>query len=146
MTGSYDPREIVDLVIVGILGLMSVVAIAIVINRAVFLWRIKVNAYGSKEELERTLTRYMHILASIGANAPYIGLLGTVVGIMVTFSVISVDGADISGIMKGLSSALFATGLGLTVAIPSVFFYNVLLRGIKNKITDWTLQHGRARV
>lgn len=140
--GSYDPREIVDIVIIGILGFMSVVALAIVINRAIFIRRVRVDAYVSKDELERTLTKYMHILASIGANAPYIGLLGTVVGIMVTFSVISVDGSDISGVMKGLSSALFATGLGLTVAIPSVFFYNILLRGIKNKITDWMLRHG----
>ena len=142
MTGSNDPREVVDLVIVGILGLMSVVALAIVINRAIFIWRVKIDVFTSKEELERTLTKYMHILASIGANAPYIGLLGTVVGIMVTFSVISADGTDISGVMKGLSSALFATGLGLSVAIPSVFFYNILLRGIKNKITDWKLRYG----
>ena len=142
----YESREIVDLVIIGSLGFLSIVALAIVLNRAVFLWRVKIDAYDSPAALERALTKYMHLLASIGANAPYIGLLGTVVGIMVTFSVISVDGSDIAGVMKGLSSALFATGLGLTVAIPSVFFYNILLRGIKNKMTDWKLQHGREGV
>jgi biopolymer transport protein ExbB/TolQ len=47
--------------------------------------------------------------------------------------------------MKGLSSALFATGLGLIVAIPSVFCYNMLLRGIKNKIVDWKVRYEKTK-
>jgi biopolymer transport protein ExbB len=137
-----DLRALTDIIIICVLGLMSVIALAIVINRAFFIVKANVSAYKSAEELERALTRYMHILATIGANAPYVGLLGTVVGIMVTFSVISIDGSDVSGIMKGLSSALFATGFGLLVAIPSVFSYNMLLRGVKNKIVDWKSKHG----
>ncbi|MDR1975392.1 MAG: MotA/TolQ/ExbB proton channel family protein [Campylobacteraceae bacterium] len=138
-----DPREIVDIVIVCVLCFISVAALAIVINRAFFILKADISAYNSVEELERALTRYMHILATIAANAPYVGLLGTVVGIMVTFSVISVDGSDVAGVMKGLSSALFATGFGLVVAIPSVLAYNVLLRGIKNRIVDWKSKYGR---
>jgi biopolymer transport protein ExbB len=139
-------REFVDVIIIAVLGFMSVVALAIMINRAFFLHAIDIKAYESLDDLERSLTRYMHLLASIGANSPYIGLLGTVMGIMATFSALSIDGTNISGVMKGLSSALFATGLGLVVAIPSVFMYNVLLRGIKNKMTEWKLSNGRERI
>jgi biopolymer transport protein ExbB len=138
-----EMRELTDIAIICVLGIMSVTALAIVINRAFFISKIDVLSYNSVEELERALTRYMHLLATIGSNAPYIGLLGTVVGIMVTFSVISMDGSDVGGIMRGLSSALFATGFGLIVAIPSVFCYNMLLRGVKNKIVDWKIKHGR---
>ncbi|GHS87101.1 biopolymer transport protein ExbB [Campylobacterota bacterium] len=141
-----DLRSAIDIIIVVVLGLMSVMALAVVINRTLFIYRAEIAAYNSWEELERDLTRYMHLLATIGANAPYIGLLGTVAGIMVTFSVLSIDGSDVSGVMKGLSSALFATGFGLIVAIPSVFAYNILLRNVKNKIVDWKAKYGRERV
>lgn len=141
-----DIRVIVDIVIVAVLGLMSIVALGIVINRIFFIKKVDITQYKTLDELERSLTRYMHLLASIGANAPYIGLLGTVAGIMVTFSVLSVDGADMNGVMKGLSSALFATGLGLVVAIPSVFSYNIILRNIKNIIVDWKVKNGRERI
>jgi biopolymer transport protein ExbB len=138
-----DLRELTDIIIVCVLGVMSVTALSIVINRIFFIVRADISSYKSIEELERALTRYMHLLATIGANAPYIGLLGTVVGIMVTFGTISIDGSDVGGVMKGLSSALFATGFGLVVAIPSVFCYNMLLRGVKNRIVDWKVKHGR---
>jgi biopolymer transport protein ExbB len=138
-----DLRELTDITIICVLGIMSVMALAIVINRTFFIIKVNVSSYKSVEELERALTRYMHLLATIGANAPYVGLLGTVVGIMVTFSVLSIDGSDVSGVMKGLSSALFATGFGLVVAIPSVFCYNMLLRGVKNRIVDWKSKYGR---
>ena len=141
-----DTRALVDIVIISIFSFMSIVALGITINRAALLYSVDITKYESLDDLERSLTRYMHLLASIGANSPYIGLLGTVVGIMATFSALSVDGGDVSGVMKGLSSALFATGLGLVVAIPSVFLYNVLLRGIKNKLTEWKIGHGRERI
>jgi biopolymer transport protein ExbB len=141
-----DLRDLVDIIIIGVLGFISVAALAVIINRTFFLARVDISEYKSREELERALTRYMHILATIGANAPYIGLLGTVVGIMITFTSLSIDGSDVSGVMQGLSSALFATGFGLVVAIPSVFAYNMLLRGVKNKIVDWKTKYGRERV
>jgi biopolymer transport protein ExbB len=141
-----DLRNLVDIIIVCVLGFMSVIALGVVINRAIFIKKVAISEYKTAEELERALTRYMHLLATIGANSPYIGLLGTVAGIMVTFNTISIDGSDVSGIMRGLSSALFATGFGLMVAIPSVFSYNMLLRGVKNKIVDWKVKYGRERV
>ena len=141
-----DTRALVDIVIISVLSFMSIVSLGIIINRAFFLRRVNIAQYTTLDDLERSLTRYMHLLASIGANAPYIGLLGTVIGIMATFSALSMDGTNISGVMKGLSSALFATGLGLVVAIPSVFMYNTLLRGVKNKLVEWKLSDGRERI
>lgn len=141
-----DTRELVDYVVICVLSFMSIIALAIILNRYFFLKKINITNFETLDELENTLTKYMHLLASIGANAPYIGLLGTVLGIMATFKSVSVDSADVQGIMTGLSSALFATGLGLLVAIPSVLFYNVLLRGVKNKIVQWKVNSGRKRV
>ena len=74
----------------------------------------------------------LHIIATIGSNAPYIGLLGTVLGIMLTFYTIGKEGLiDTSKIMTGLALALKATAIGLVVAIPSITFYNFLLRQVK---------------
>lgn len=138
-----DIRHLVDVIVMGVLGIMSVLALAIILNRAFFLKKVDVSCYPTLDELENALTAYMHLLASIGANAPYIGLLGTVMGIMATFSSMSVDTTNVSGIMAGLSSALLATGMGLMVAIPSVFAYNVLLRSVKNKIVRWKVAYGK---
>jgi len=131
----------VDIAVIIVLGGMSVVAFAVIINRAIFLKKVDISGYASLDELENALTAYMHLLASVGANAPYIGLLGTVMGIMATFSSMSVDATDVAAIMAGLSSALLATGMGLSVAIPSVFSYNVLLRNMKNRLVHWKTAH-----
>lgn len=141
-----DSRELVDIVVFCVLSFMSIIALAIILNRYFYLRKVNVYSFETLDELENTLTKYMHLLASIGANAPYIGLLGTVLGIMATFKRVSVNSADVEAIMAGLSSALLATGLGLLVAIPSVLFYNILLREIKNKIVKWKIEDGRKRV
>ena len=66
------------------------------------------------------------ILASIGANAPFLGLLGTVFGIMRSFHDlgVAVESANQQTVMTGISIALLATAMGLAVAIPSVLLYN----------------------
>ena len=71
----------------------------------------------------------MHIIATIGSNAPYVGLLGTVLGIMFTFSVMGTGaGANVNDIMTGLALALKATAAGLLTAIPAIILYNILHR------------------
>ena len=130
-----------DIAVIIVLGGMSIVAFAVIINRVIFLKKVDISVYASLDELENALTAYMHLLASVGANAPYIGLLGTVMGIMATFSSMSVDATDVAAIMAGLSSALLATGMGLFVAIPSVFSYNILLRNMKNRLVRWKTVH-----
>jgi biopolymer transport protein ExbB len=73
------------------------------------------------------LRRYLNTLATIGSTAPFIGLFGTVLGVMQAFQGMSKSGLSNEGMALGISSALSATALGLLVAIPSVMAYNFLL-------------------
>ena len=64
-------------------------------------------------------------LATIGATAPFVGLLGTVVGIITAFQGIAATGSGgLGAVSAGISEALVETALGLVVAIPAVWFYN----------------------
>ena len=66
-------------------------------------------------------------LATIGATAPFVGLLGTVVGIITAFQGIAATGSGgIGAVSAGIAEALVETALGLVVAIPAVWFYNYL--------------------
>ncbi|WP_334091464.1 MotA/TolQ/ExbB proton channel family protein, partial [Helicobacter typhlonius] len=92
--------------------------------------------------LELVLHKRLTIIATIGSNAPYIGLLGTVFGIMVTFVEIGSNALiDTQSIMVGLSLALKATAAGLIVAIPSIVFYNFLLRKTEVILSLWDIEH-----
>jgi biopolymer transport protein ExbB len=159
------------------LGVCSVLALAIIIERAITLWRLQAiedrasmiiqiatekgddamlrdpqiaaapitqiahslsELRGASEEtimqaatiaisLQRLrLRRYLGTLATIGSTAPFIGLFGTVVGIMMAFHDMGAGGAgpDSASLMRGISEALSATALGLLVAVPSVVAYN----------------------
>lgn len=90
--------------------------------------------------LARQTLRYessMIILASLVSGAPFMGLFGTVWGIMEAFSAVSVmQSASIQTLAPGVSAALLTTISGLVVAIPSVFGYNILLGHAKTMITE----------
>lgn len=134
----------IDYGIMGLLALMSIISLALVIERSQSYRYLRLSDFSDKRELEIFLTQKLHIIATIGSSAPYIGLLGTVLGIMFTFQTIGKEGfLDTGGIMVGLSLALKATVLGLFVAIPAVVFYNFLLRRVKVLLTEWEIQHGR---
>ncbi|MCB9027215.1 MAG: MotA/TolQ/ExbB proton channel family protein [Bdellovibrionaceae bacterium] len=75
--------------------------------------------------------KYLNFLATVGSNAPFIGLLGTVFGIMDAFRELATSQGDASAVMLGISKALVATGLGLLVAIPAVIAYNYFQRQVK---------------
>jgi biopolymer transport protein ExbB len=70
------------------------------------------------------LRRYLGTLATIGSTAPYLGLFGTVLGVMAAFAGMSRSGLSGETMAAGISEALSATALGLLVAIPSVVAYN----------------------
>jgi biopolymer transport protein ExbB len=139
---------LVDYGIVGLLVLMSVISLAVFIERLLFLKKLNMDGYRSdKKALEIDITRRLGVIATIGSNAPYIGLLGTVLGIMLTFHTIGVEGyVDATKIMVGLALALKATAVGLFVAIPSVVFYNYLVRRTKVILLEWDQRNGRERV
>ncbi|WP_027327137.1 TonB-system energizer ExbB [Helicobacter pametensis] len=124
-------RLYLDYIIFSILGLMGFVAIWLSIERLIFLSRVKLESFASLNDLEEALTKHMTTLYIIYSNAPYVGLLGTVGGIIVTFYGMSEgSGIDAKKIMGDLSLALEATGAGLLVAIPVLVVYNALLRKI----------------
>ena len=104
----------IDYGIIGLLLLMSIIAVGVAIERRRFYRKVEIAAYRDKKELELALMKRLHVVATIGSNAPYVGLLGTVLGIMLTFSTIGQQGLVDSGrIMTGLALALKATAAGL---------------------------------
>lgn len=131
----------IDYGVIGLLLVMSIIAIAVAIERHLIYRRVSITDFSDKKSLELELTKKLHLIATIGSNAPYIGLLGTVLGIMLTFYTMGREGfMDTGKIMAGLALALKATAVGLLVAIPSVALYNLLLRKVKVLIMQWEIQ------
>ena len=79
------------------------------------------------------LRRYLAALASIGSTAPFVGLFGTVIGVMTAFQGMANSGLSGEMMAKGISEALAATAVGLMVAIPSVLFYNFLVGKVSHQ-------------
>ncbi|MDP1783982.1 MAG: TonB-system energizer ExbB [Sulfuricurvum sp.] len=132
--------------VVGILVLMSIVSLWLFIERMMYFGNVRASDYETKDELELDLGNNVSTIATIGSNAPYVGLLGTVLGIMITFySLGDVGAVDPKKIMTGLALALKATALGLVVAIPSIIFYNILLRKMERILTQWEIDAHKKR-
>ena len=91
------------------------------------------------------LERGISLLATIGANAPFVGLLGTVFGIMRSFHDLgmAMESASQQTVMAGISIALLATAMGLAVAIPSVMLYNYFQKRV-NRILETIENVGEA--
>lgn len=135
-------KEWLDYGILGFLLLLSIIVIAIGIERVWFYATVRVDDYSDKRVLELDLHKRLTLVATIGSNAPYVGLLGTVAGIMITFIDIgSVSIVDTKSIMVGLALALKATAMGLIVAIPSIVIYNMLVRKSEIISTKWDIYH-----
>jgi biopolymer transport protein ExbB len=78
-----------------------------------------------QSSLGKRLSNGMQFLASVGSNGPFIGLFGTVYGIMDSFiGIANTNTTNLAVVAPGIAEALLATGLGLFAAIPSVIFYN----------------------
>jgi biopolymer transport protein TolQ len=77
------------------------------------------------------LERFLSFLATVGSNGPFVGLLGTVLGIMKAFNDLGANASDPSVVMVGIAEALVATAVGLFVAIPAVIAYNYFQRQVK---------------
>lgn len=89
----------------------------------------------SKKELERGL----NFLGTLGNNAPFVGLFGTVLGVIMAFSALGANGQNTSamgGVMAAIAEALVATGVGLFVALPAVVAYNVIQKRIGEVETE----------
>jgi biopolymer transport protein ExbB len=89
---------------------------------------------GLVHETHRLSNGLVYLTMSI-AGGPYVGLLGTVVGVMITFAIIAKSGeVNVNSIAPGIASALLATVVGLVVAIPALFIYSYLNGRIKNSL------------
>lgn len=105
--------------------------------------RIGVEAAMSSVRAEEKirLERNLAFLGTLGANAPFIGLFGTVLGIIQAFNELGRSGVNPGGqqsatVMAGISEALVATAVGLLVAIPAVVAYNVFQRRVKRTLAE----------
>lgn len=132
-------KYIVDFGTLGLLLFMSILAVAYAIERLIFFRNIDYRAFKTKNQIERASTKNLTLISLIGSNAPYIGLLGTVGGIMVVFYEIGLSGGqiDTSKIIIGLALALKVTAAGLIVAIPSTMIYAGLMRKVDIAISEW---------
>lgn len=139
-------KTYLDAGLLGLLGFMSFLTLTFTVERYLYFARVDLGAFDRIEDLEIALTRHLTVIASVGANAPYVGLLGTVLGILITFHDIGQGGAiEASTIMVGLALALKATAFGLLVAMPAILFYNALLRRVDILKARWGQRALRSR-
>ncbi|QQF52807.1 TonB-system energizer ExbB [Campylobacter fetus subsp. venerealis] len=131
-------KQNIDYIIMGILGFMSFFALYFTIERALFYSFVDIRHFKSTKSLEMALTKNLTFLYVIYSNSPYVGLLGTVCGIMITFYDMGASGnINANTIMMGLSLALKATALGIAVAIPTLAIYNLLNRKVDILLTKF---------
>lgn len=131
-------KAAIDYGVIGLLLVLSVWAVAVAIERFGYYRRVRVAEHATRVELEVALTRRLTVIGTVAANAPYIGLLGTVLGIMLTFQTMGVSGdMDVKSIMTGLALALKATAMGLLVAIPCVALNNALRRRVRERLAEY---------
>jgi biopolymer transport protein ExbB/TolQ len=108
----------------------------------------------AKERETANLKRGLTWLATVGSTSPFVGLLGTVVGIINSFQGLSSDGGGgLSSVAGGISEALVATAVGLLVAIPAVMMFNTFnarveayqidMNDVASELIDFVLKEGR---
>ncbi len=134
-------KIIIDYGVIGLLMLLGFITIFFGIERILYYRGINISEYSSRTALELDLSRNLSTVATIGSNAPYVGLLGTVIAIILTFYVIGDAGnnIDTGAIMKNLALALKATAAGLAVAIPATVIYNILSNQVDILLAKWDI-------
>jgi biopolymer transport protein ExbB len=136
-------KEVVDYGVIGTLALSSIWAMAVGLERWLYFRRVDLRGFRTQRECETALTKGLVVISTVAVNAPFIGLLGTVVGIVLTFQTMGTESMAVQTIMVGLSLALKATAVGLLVAIPCVVLNNFLRRRVNELITRFEkVQHG----
>ena len=139
-------EEILDYGVMGTLILMSIVTLWLFIERMMFYSSVRTDDYEHRDELELDLTDNISVISAIGTNAPYVGLLGTVFGIMITFYTLGDAGAvDAKKIMMGLALALKATAMGLVVAMPAIVTYTITLRKVERILTRFDISQEKKK-
>jgi biopolymer transport protein ExbB len=131
-------KDYIEYGVIGILIVMSIFSLTVTIERLIYFKRVKLTQFKTKNEAEIGLSNNLSMLSIIGSNAPYVGLLGTVFGIMIVFYDMGMsEGIDPNVIVIGLSMALKVTAIGLLVAIPSTMIYSGYLRKVDKLMARW---------
>ncbi|MCK5242060.1 MotA/TolQ/ExbB proton channel family protein [bacterium] len=103
------------------------------LNRALPYHQLDELMHTTREEERVKLERYLGVLGTLGNSAPFIGLFGTVVGIIKAFHDLAASGSGGPTVVAaGIAEALVATAAGLAVAIPCVMVFNYFMRKVKN--------------
>ena len=121
-------KNLIDYGVIALLLFMSFISFWFFVERIIFYKKLDVKSFKNKKALDIALTKHLTIIGTIASNSPYIGLLGTVLAIMLTFMTMGNGDIDAAKIMESLALALKATAVGLVVAIVSMVFYNILGR------------------
>ena len=96
---------------------------------------VEENMAGALQLAKLQMERRLAFLGTLGANAPFIGLLGTVIGIVRSFHMLEKTAGNMSsGLMAEVGEALVATAIGILVALPAVAFFNAFQRVIKTRL------------
>ncbi|MCC7440290.1 MAG: MotA/TolQ/ExbB proton channel family protein [Bdellovibrionales bacterium] len=93
---------------------------------------VRAALHGERARYEKGL----NVLATLGSNAPFIGLFGTVLGVIRAFAALGESQVNMNTVMAGISGALIATAAGLFVAIPAVVAYNVYSQRLRTLFGD----------
>lgn len=132
----------VDYGVIGLLIFLCFMVVGLALERILFFRKLDVAQYEKKQSLELQIRKNLPFIGTVAGNAPYIGLLGTVLSIMMTFYNIGVDNSlNTTSIMASLALALKATAVGLIVAIVAVVFYNMLSQKSDSLLLQWDMIH-----
>src|SRR5215467_11357990 len=121
--------------IVAVLGVMSVASLVVMAERLIVFNRSRSESRNFAEKMANTLAK--NDLATVGSTAPFVGLLGTVMGIVNAFQSMALTGSGGLGtVSAGIAEALITTAFGLLVAIPAVMAYNYLQGWVDARAVD----------
>jgi biopolymer transport protein ExbB len=96
---------------------------------------LEISAYNQLDKEIAKMEKGLGILATLGSVSPFIGLFGTVIGIIRSFNALTVNStSNYTMVMSGIADALIATAAGLLVAVPAVMFYNYFMKRLKLSI------------
>lgn len=125
-----------------ILALSMITIIYLAINRsgAIAMLRSQMQSFKNKTELEIELNKKMTFLFSIVSNAVYIGLFGTVLGVMITLS--AIEQVEQKQLIASLSLPLLSTAVSIVVAIIGTFVFNSVNARIEETLKMWDIAHG----
>ncbi|AWB10730.1 outer membrane transport energization protein ExbB [Thermodesulfobium acidiphilum] len=113
-----------------LLIILSVISVAFIFEKIFFMRKIEKELFSyTPSDLRSILNKRLGFFATVGSNAPFIGLFGTVLGIMKAFHDLAISqDFGVRVVMNGIAEALSSTALGLFVAVPCVIAYNYFVR------------------